>query len=57
MERCHICGRPDDGKSLHVSGRVLCSVCERITVRILPQHPLYGFWVRMLHGISGAQGA
>ncbi len=57
MDRCHICGRPDDGKSLRISGRVLCSVCERITVRILPQHPLYGFWVQMLQGLSGAQGA
>lgn len=57
MEHCHICGRPDDGRSVHVSGHVLCGVCERITVRIGPQHPLYAFWVQMLHGFSGAPSA
>ncbi len=56
MERCHICGRPDDGKALSVDGRHLGPVCERITVRLEPQHPLYPFWVQMLHGFAGVAG-
>lgn len=56
MEHCHVCGRPDDGTALSVDGRHLCPVCERITVRLQPQHPLYPFWVQMLHGFAGASG-
>jgi len=56
VQRCHVCGRLADGRGLDVGGHRLCPVCERITVHLAPQHPLYPFWVHLLHGFAGAGG-
>lgn len=47
-DRCFICGRISDGDDVIVLGQVLCPICERITVRLTPRHPLYPFWVSMM---------
>lgn len=45
---CAVCGRFPVGRSLSLGGRAVCGVCEGITVRLAPGHPLYRTWVRRI---------
>lgn len=48
---CFICGRACDEGDVTVLGRQICPICERITIRLTPSHPLYPFWVTLMRGL------
>jgi hypothetical protein len=50
-QACAVCGGPASGRPLRLYGRLVCGVCEGITVRLLPDHPLYPTWLSLVRGI------
>lgn len=46
--RCSLCGRQITEPGLSILEAAICPVCERISVVLKPQHPLYPFWVMLV---------
>ena len=46
---CSVCGRRgQEGEFLRFRSVNLCTVCERMSLFLMPGHPLYRFWISLL---------